>query len=106
MGLLYSLSERIPPGIKKLVRPYFYRIAALLISDELYVKTHFKWTFKRDLDLYNPQTFSEKIQYLKLYNRTRQLNLLADKYEVRQYVKSLGLGHLLNHLIGVYQKID
>ncbi len=104
--MLYSLNEKISPHIKELVKPYFYRIAALLISDELYIKTHFKWTFKRDLDLNHPQTFSEKIQYLKLYNRTRQLNQLADKYEVRQYVKSLGLEGLLNHLIGVYQNVD
>jgi hypothetical protein len=106
MGLLYSASQKIPLGIKKWIKPYFYRIALLLVSDELYVKTHFKWTFKRDLDLNNPQTFSEKIQYLKLYNRTRQLNQLADKYEVRQYVKDQGLDHLLNHLIGIYQKTE
>jgi hypothetical protein len=59
--------------------------------------------FGREIDLNHPRTFNEKIQYLKLYNHPTGLSRLADKYEVRQYVKEKGFEHILNQLYGVYE---
>lgn len=49
-------------------------------------KTFYKKTGKK-LDLNNPETFSEKIQWLKLYYKSPLLTRLADKYESKNYVK-------------------
>lgn len=51
------------------------------------------------LDLENPLTFNQKIQWLKLYDCTPIKGELADKYQMRAYVESiLGSGHLANLL--------
>ena len=60
------------------------------LSENDYEKYLKKWFLKRTgkhLNLENPQTFSEKIQWLKLYNSTPLKTELADKYKVRNWVR-------------------
>lgn len=58
------------------------------------------------LDLDNPKTFNEKIQWLKLYDTTQHKTELADKYLVRNWVaKEIGEEYLIP-LLGVYDKFD
>jgi len=57
------------------------------IKEELFLKQQFKKRFGRALDLDNPQTFNEKLQWLKLNDRTALHTICADKYKVRDYVK-------------------
>ena len=48
------------------------------------------WYFRKTgkyLNLDNPQTFNEKIQWLKLYNSIPIKTLLADKYLVRKWIE-------------------
>ena len=40
----------------------------------------------KKLNLENPQTFNEKLQWLKLYNRKDEYTMMADKYAVREYI--------------------
>jgi glycosyltransferase involved in cell wall biosynthesis len=68
-----------------------------------------KWYFKKlhkPLNLENPQTFNEKIQWLKLYDSTFKKTLLTDKYQVREYVRRAIGEEYLVPLIGVYSKFD
>ena len=60
----------------------------------------------KKLDLKNPQTFNEKLQWLKLYWRDDNAVICADKYLVREFVKEKGLEHTLNKLHGVYKSVD
>lgn len=53
-------------------------------------------------DLKNPERFTEKIQLYKMRYRNPVMQQCVDKYEVRKYVESKGLGHILNELYGVY----
>jgi len=69
---------------------------------EFIIKRRFKRAVGYDLNLDNPQTFNEKLQWLKLYWRDTRVTQLVDKYQVRDYVRSKGLGHLLNELYGVF----
>lgn len=56
----------------------------------------------KQLDLENPQTFNEKIQWLKLYDSTRQKADLSDKYKVREYIaEKIGKKYLIP-LLGVW----
>ena len=61
---------------------------------------------KTKLDLENPQTFNEKIQWLKLYDSTPIKTRLADKYLVRDWVKEKIGGEYLIPLLGVYDKFE
>jgi len=54
----------------------------------------------------NPQDINEKIQWLICYGDTSKWTDLADKYKVREYVKSKGLGELLPELYGVWDNAD
>ena len=51
------------------------------LSDETYLRLMYYCVFCRKLNLNNPQTFNEKIQWLKLYNRNPEYTKLVDKYE-------------------------
>ena len=57
------------------------------IPDRFYLKKRYKFKMNRELNLKNPQTFTEKLQWLKLYDRNTLYTKLADKYEVKQYIK-------------------
>ena len=67
------------------------------------------WFYKesgRQLNLENPQTFTEKIQWLKLHDSTREKTILADKYLVRDWItKKIGEKYLIP-LLGVWDKAD
>tara|TARA_R110000850_G_scaffold277086_1_gene422478 strand:+ start:226969 stop:227868 length:900 start_codon:yes stop_codon:yes gene_type:complete len=54
------------------------------------------------LDLKNPVTFNEKIQWLKVYYHKPILTQLVDKYKVREYVKEKIGEEYLNDLLAVY----
>lgn len=58
------------------------------------------------LDLDHPETFSEKIQWLKLYDSTAEKSRLADKYLVRDWIKEKIGEEYLIPLLGVWEKFD
>lgn len=62
--------------------------------------------FGRLPDLENPQTWTEKLQWLKLNHRNSLMPVAADKYRVRDYVASRGLDGILTELISVYDTAD
>lgn len=68
-----------------------------------------KWYKKRtgrELNLENPKTFNEKIQWLKLYDNSPLKTKLADKYLVREWInENLGEEYLIP-LLGVYDSFD
>ena len=59
------------------------------LSDENYIKLSYKMKMGKDLDLERPQLFSEKMQWLKLYNRDPRYSKMVDKYQAKEYVKNI-----------------
>ena len=59
---------------------------AWLFSDRLYLKLMFRLQMGYWMDFDNPQTFNEKLQWLKLYNRRPEYTQMVDKYAVKEYV--------------------
>ncbi len=53
------------------------------------------------LDLKNPTTYNEKLQWIKLYDRNPLMTKCCDKYQVRKYVESKGVQNILNDLLWV-----
>ena len=66
----------------------------------------YKSRAKKEIDLNNPQTYNEKLQWLKLYDARPEKTMLADKYEVREWIKKKIGEEYLIPLIGVYEKFD
>lgn len=73
---------------------------------ELSLKVRYLYYFHKFLNLHNPKTLGAKIQWMKLhlygYDQDPIYTQCADKYKVRDYVKSCGCGNILNELIAVY----
>lgn len=69
------------------------------VSPEACLKALFRLKQGYKLDLKNPRTFSEKIQWIKLNDRNPLMPRCADKYEVRGYVEERGCGSYLNELL-------
>ncbi|NOH16235.1 glycosyl transferase [Clostridium cochlearium] len=87
----------------RLIKQKYYKYC---VSDKSFIKKRFREVFGRDINLQNPQTFNEKLQWLKLYNRNPLYTQLVDKYEVRKYIaKTIGEEYLIP-LLGVYDNFD
>ena len=83
---------------------YYERVPVAEREREL--KLWFKLRSGCDLDLENPKTFNEKIQWLKLYDSTPLKTRLADKYEARAWIKEkIGEKYLIP-LLGVWDSFD
>lgn len=76
------------------------------MSDELYIRIAYRARMGKKLVLNQPQTFSEKLQWLKLYNRRLEYTALVDKYEVKPIVaKIIGEEYIIPTL-GVWNHYD
>jgi hypothetical protein len=83
----YRESNYIHSALKPL-SDFFNRISFYFISDEAYSKLNFGIDMGYKLDLKNPITLNEKIQWLKLHDRSELQTICADKYAVREFVRS------------------
>ena len=73
-----------------------------VLSDKFYLKL--KWRFKMGgkLNLDNPKTFNEKLQWLKLYDRKPEYTTMVDKVKVKDYVaEKIGAEYIIP-TIGVW----
>ena len=58
------------------------------------------------LNLKNPQTFNEKMQWLKLYNRKPEYTRMVDKYEAKRYIaEKIGAEYVIPTL-GVWDRFE
>lgn len=74
--------------------------------DEEAVNRYYKKLSGHLPDLENPQTFSEKLQWLKLNNKITLKEQCADKYDVREYIIGCGYSELLNDVYAVYDNVE
>ena len=56
------------------------------LPDKIYLNIMYKSRMKKRLNLKNPKTFNEKLQWLKIYDRHPNYIQMVDKYEAKQYV--------------------
>lgn len=68
------------------------------ISPSLCLRILFRIKQGYKLDLKNPKTYNEKLQWIKLYDKNPLMPICCDKYSVRSYVESKGCGEILNEL--------
>lgn len=82
-----------------------FRILSALrfVPDEPMLRLQYRIKCGRQLNLKEPRRYTEKIQWYKLFYRDPVMCQCADKFQVRQYVESKGLGHILNELYDVFE---
>lgn len=93
---------------KKIIKSQQLRLKILrvlsFLPDTWKVKCQYFIRTGRFVNLKNPMRYTEKIQWYKLNYRTKLITQCSDKYAVREYVESKGLGFLLNDLYAVYER--
>lgn len=105
---------------KKFVQVYFNYLTVdgtytSLLPDKVYLKKLYKKRMGIELDLRNPKTFTEKLNWLKLYDRKPEYTIMVDKYASPNFVKAkiklegyncsnFGLNFV--PLLGVYNNVE
>ena len=90
----------------QLIQVHFAARGLIPMNDEKYIKVQYKSQIGRDLDLDNPITFDEKLNWLKLHDRNPLYVSWVDKYEVKSYMRKLiGESYLISTL-GIYDSFD
>ena len=97
-------------NFRKWMLDWFYRLNRynLLkwLPDKTYLKVFYRLKFDKKLDLKNPKTFNEKLQWLKLNDRNNDYTNMVDKYSVKEYVANLIGGEYIVHTLGVWNNFD
>lgn len=76
------------------------------LSDKTYLKLEYFFVFKKRLNLKDPKSYSEKLQWIKLYDRKPYYTQLVDKYEAKKVAASqIGEEYIIPTL-GVWERFE
>ena len=88
--------------LKIMANSHYYK----KMDDAYYLKKMYKIILNKELDLKNPQTFNEKLQWLKLYDRKDIYTTMVDKYAVKKYVADIIGEEYIIPTLGIYNSFD
>lgn len=71
-----------------------------------YLKLYYKLRTGKKLDLNNPKSFTEKLNWLKVYDRNPEYWKIVDKYEVKKIVSEKLGGAFVIPALGVWDKFE
>lgn len=76
------------------------------LKDETFLKIEYKLYFGQKLNLDNPVTFNEKLQWLKIHDRNPEYTKLVDKIAVKDYIKKVLGEEYIIPTLGTYDTFD
>ena len=89
-----------PHGIRKA----FVHIFARFYDDRTFLERMYFFKMGKKLNLDSPQTFNEKMQWLKLHDRKPEYTAMVDKFAAKEYVAGvIGQEHIIP-TIGVWDR--
>ena len=91
--------------LTKLLRGIWHRVG-LIFGDEIYVRVEYFIVFGKRLRLKNPQTYSEKLQWLKLHEGDPIYTRMVDKAEAKKYVTEIICEEYIIPTYGVWNHFD
>lgn len=90
----------------KEILPIIITKTAALWPDKLYLQLLFRLKMGKKLNLNNPQTFNEKLQWMKLYDRNPEYTIMVDKIKAKKWVsEKIGNNHIIPTL-GVWDRAE
>ena len=98
--------------IKALTKPSYgcylllNQISPFIKNDELYLKLRYFFATGKKLNLKEPQTYNEKMQWLKLYDRRDEYTSMVDKYEAKLFMSNIIGEEYIIPTLGVYNSFD
>lgn len=82
------------------------RMSPYIKNDKIYVKLHYFFCMHKRLNLNNPQTFNEKVSWLKVNDIHLEYSKLVDKYEVKKYVEAKIGKQFIIPTLGIYKNFE
>ena len=82
------------------------KISPLIKNDEQFIRWEYYLGMRKRLNLNDPKTFNEKLQWLKLNDRHPEYTKLVDKYEVKKYVADMIGEQYIIPTLGVWDSFD
>ena len=77
-----------------------------LLNDKQYVKLLFRSNFGYSLNLDNPQSYNEKLNWLKVYDHNPLYTTMVDKYAVKNYVANIIGDKYIIPALGVWDRFE
>ncbi len=106
MGLKKQIRKLMFDSISGQILFYKLRVLreknAMRLSDYDMIQKIYRERFLREANVAAPKTYTEKLQWLKLFYRDAKLPICSDKYRVREYLRDCGLEWLANDVLGIY----
>lgn len=99
-------SMKYGPLLINYKRIIMQRVNSRLYDDETAVKRMYRKRLGRELNLDNPERFTEKLQWEKLYYRNPVMTTCVDKIAVRDYLMKKGYGEYLMPVVGIFRSPD
>lgn len=105
--------KRYLNALYKFITNKYYRFLILSgqgfydnMDDEAYLKRKYKACMGKEIHLDSPQTFNEKLQWLKLHDRKPEYTTMVDKYAVKMYVADIIGEKYIIPTLGVWNHFD
>ena len=92
--------------LKKRIFTSLFSHAVHLFDDRKYTAVIYRIIFGERMQIEPPRTYNEHLSALKLQDKYLEYAPYADKYEAREYVKSVVGEQYLNYVFGVYDSYD
>ncbi len=89
-------------------RPMATRAKYMLrfLPDKAYIRLYYRAKFHSRCDLKHPETYNEKLNWLKLYDHRPEYSRMVDKYESKRYVADLIGEEYIIPTLGVWDTFD
>ena len=88
--------------IRKIEQDYNVHV----FSDKKYVEAIYLLVFGKKLNLKNPRTFNEKLQWLKLYDHNPKYTTMVDKLAAKDYVEKIIGSEYIIDTLGRWDSFD
>lgn len=106
MSSLFSKVVKYVKEPRKIVTYLNSKGAFRFMGDKAWVKFYYRAKFGKKINLNNPKTYNEKLQWMKIYYHNELGVRLVDKYRVREYIADKIGEEYLIPLLGKYDKFD
>ena len=109
MEIRKLLKDNLPSALVDPLRCVYGDIhyaAMHVVPEEWYLKRQFLKKVGYPLNLDNPKTFNEKLQWLKLHDRNPQYTKMVDKYEAKKYVANIIGDKYIIPTLGIWNHFD
>lgn len=93
-------------GITSKIMDFGWKVLQHILPAKPYLSLKYSVVFKKKINWDNPVSFSEKLQWIKLYGCRPEYTTMVDKFKVKEYVASkIGSEHIIP-TIGVWDTPD